>query len=96
MIVWANKDPEEVLDYQNRWNLDVGETLLTSVHQIVSGDCTMDLTKPHDITDAVNNITTVWLAGGTVANSPTLVLNRVTTSKGRTYEQTARVRIREK
>lgn len=95
MIVWANKDPEEVLDYQNRWNLDVGETLVSSTHSVVSGDVTMDLTKPHDITDSVNNITTVWLAGGTLGTLA-VILNRVTTSKSRTYDQSAKLRVRAK
>lgn len=96
MITWPSKDPNEVLDYQLDWadpaspRLLTGETLLTSTFTVVSGDVVINSTA-----FAPTGLTTVWLSGGT-AGTVCEILNRVTTSGGRTYDQTMRLRIRTK
>lgn len=96
MLTMAPKDPNEVLDYQFNWaavgasRLDTGETLVTSTWTVVEGDVVID-----DQEFEANGLTTVWLSGGTI-NTRCKLLNRVTTSNGRTYDQSARLRIREK
>lgn len=44
---------------------------------------------------APSGLTTVWLSGGT-AGEKCVILNRVTTSEGRTYDQSVNLRIRDK
>jgi hypothetical protein len=97
MITWPAKDPNEVLDYEFDWadeetgpRLVTGETLLSSDFSVVEGDVVID-SEDFEAT----GITTVWLSGGT-AGTLCKILNRVTTSGGRTYDQTAKLRIRDK
>lgn len=91
MLTWPPKDPEEVLDYQVDWSprLVTGETLATSLFTVASG--TITISSQSNTT----TVTTVWLAAGT-PNTVVQILNKVTTSGGRTYEQTVRLRLREK
>jgi hypothetical protein len=94
MITWDSKDPDEVRDYTYDWSdagdrsLETGETLLTSVFAVVDGDVVID-----DDDFADTGLVTVWLSAGTVDTICT-IRNRVTTSGGRTYDQTAKLRIR--
>ena len=90
---WAPKDPDEVLDYMVDWQddddpcLEAGETISTSTFTIVTGTVVIDSQSNTDTT------ATVWLSGGAVGERCD-VLNRVTTSEGRTYDHTAKLRIR--
>jgi hypothetical protein len=91
---WPSKDPNEVLDYQFDWadeddpRLEDGETLTDSDFSVVTGTVVIDSQ------DWVpTGLTTVWLSGGTL-NEACVILNRVVTSEGRTYDKSARLRIR--
>lgn len=94
MLQWPPKDPDEVLDYQLDWadpddpRLETGETLTASQYSIVEGDVEIN-----SQTFAESGLTTVWLSGGT-SGTLCIVLNRVTTSGGRTYDQSVKLRIR--
>lgn len=90
MSCWPNKDPNEVLDYQVDWGtniLQAGETIITSVFLVESGDVTIDSD------DVVGGLTTVWLSGGT-DGTRCKITNRITTSDGRVYDRTRTLRIR--
>jgi hypothetical protein len=93
---WPTKDPNEVLDYQFDWDappeqggprLATGETITTSTFILASGDVTIDSMS------FSGGLTTVWLSGGT-AGGVNVITNRVVTSAGRTYDQSARLRVR--
>lgn len=94
MLSWPSKDPNEVLDYQVNWasadnpRLETGETLLTSNFSVVSGDVVINSES-----FLATGLCTVWLSGGT-ADTACVILNRVTTSAGRTYDQSVKLRIR--
>lgn len=92
MQSWPTKDPDEVLDYQFDWTdrLVTGETISTSVFSKASDD-TITLGS----TSVSGAVTTVWISAGTIGELCE-VTNRVTTSAGRTYDETARLRIRSK
>lgn len=91
MLTWPPKDPNEVLDYDIDWTdrLEDGETISSSTFTVSSGDVEID-----SDTDAAG-VTTVWLSGGT-DNTTCVILNRITTSEGRTYDQSVKLRIRSK
>lgn len=95
MLTWPSKDPNEILDYQLNWadpddpRLETGETLLTSTFSVVSGDVVIDSSS-----FVGTGLTTVWLSSGTVGTA-CVILNRVTTSGGRTYDQSVKLRIRD-
>lgn len=96
MLQWPSKDPNEVLDYQLDWadptngpRLQTGETLLTSVWTVSQGDVVINSS-----TFTPGGMSTVWLSGGT-DNTKCELLNRVTTSGGRTYDETVVLRIRD-
>lgn len=91
MLSWPSKDPNEVLDYQVNWGsrLETGETIVTSEFSVVDGDVEIQTPTP----DPVGAKCTVWLTGGTDGTTAE-VLNRITTSVGRTYDQTVKLRIR--
>lgn len=84
------KDPDEVLDYTVDWDnrLLTGETISTSTWVIPTG-----ITKDSDAND--DTTATVWLSGGTAGTNYSLV-NRITTSQGRTYDQTITIRVNER
>jgi hypothetical protein len=94
MLQWPEKDPNEVLDYQLDWadpedpRLETSELLLTSVWSIVLGDVVIDSSS-----FTAGGLSTVWTSAGS-AGMKCELLNRVTTSKGRTYDKTVVLRIR--
>lgn len=92
MNVWPSKDPNEVLDYQLDWSdrLISGETIATSAWSLVSGDVVIAGSPAPSISVGV---TTVWLTGGT-DGTVSVVLNRIVTSQGRTYDESTKLRIR--
>lgn len=98
MLQWPNKDPDEILDYQFDWadpkypRLQTNELLVSSTWALLSGDVVI-LTNPA-ASFAPSGLTTVWLSGGTNGTVSELV-NKVTTSLGRTYEINGKVRVRE-
>lgn len=88
-LEWPNKDQNEVLDYELNWSdrLD-GDTIDTSVWTVPAG-----LTKDSD--EFNGPVATVWLSGGTDGENYTL-LNRITTTGGRTMDQSVKLRVRPK
>lgn len=89
MLTWPSKDPNEVLDYQIDWTarLASGETISTSTFTVASG------TVVKDSSSYLAGVATVWLSGGADGEVCT-ILNRITTSAGRTYDQSVKLRIR--
>lgn len=86
---WPSKDPDEILDYLFNWTarLVTGETISTSVMLLASGTVTLG------VATIVGTTTKVWISGGT-AGGVSVVTNRITTSASRTYEESAKLRIR--
>jgi hypothetical protein len=84
------KDPDEVLDYVRDWSavLVGGDTIATSTWTPETG-ITVN-SSSHDDTTA-----TVWISGGTLG-ADYGVLNRITTTAGRTLDHTLRFLIRAK
>lgn len=92
MQSWPSKDPDEVLDYQFDWTdrLVAGEAISTSTF-IKEADDTITL----GVTSIAAGVTTVWISGGTIGEV-CRVTNRIVTNAGRTYDETAVLRIRSK
>lgn len=76
-----NKDPDEILDYQIDWSERLGTDIITTSIWILPGGITENSNSFTDTT------ATIWLSGGTDGARYDLV-NRVTSSGGRTLEQT--------
>lgn len=97
MLNWPDKDPNEVLDYDLDWadpedpRLQTGETLTSSTWTVVTGDVVIDGVRT---TYTPQGLSTVWLTGGTAATK-CILLNRVTTSLGRTYDKSVVLRIKD-
>lgn len=88
MLIFPNKDPDEVLDYTIDWlPRTQGDTIATSVWSLEDA---AGLTI--DSSSFTANGTTVWLSGGT-AGEVGVLLNRITTTGGRTLDETAAVSI---
>lgn len=85
-MVWPDKDPDEILDYQVDWTgrLD-GDTIATSTWILPTG-----ITQ--NSVDQSTTHTTIWLSGG-VDGKTYEVTNRITTAGGRTYDQSIDIRI---
>jgi hypothetical protein len=90
LLQFPAKDSDEVLDYQIDWaaNLAAGETISTSTFTVDNG---LTIQSQSNTT----TVTTVWLAAGTEGLTAK-ILNRVTTSGGRTMDQTVTLPIRKK
>lgn len=89
MNAWPPKDPDEVLDYQFDWTarLAPSETIATSAMFRDSGSVVMNSNG------VLSPITVVWLSGGTVGEV-CVITNRIVTNQGRTYDESAKLRIR--
>lgn len=88
-LEWPYKDPDEVLDYQLDWSGRLGsDTIASSSWTVPAG-----ITKNSDTN--TTTVTTIWLSSGTL-NSSYDLQNRVTTTGGRTMDQTVRIRIKAK
>ncbi len=83
------KDPDAVLDYGHEWALEPDETLTASVWAAPAG-----ISLDSDTFQPSGGRTTVWLSGGEEGAVYRLV-NRITTSQGRTDEKTLRVWVRD-
>jgi len=81
------KDPHAVLDYGFDWSewLATGETISSSAWTIPTG-----IIKDSDTNTTTT--TTAWLSGGTVGTTY-LVVNRITTSAGRTEDRSVYIRV---
>ncbi len=87
------KDPDDICDYQFNWEerLEDGETIATSTFTIDEGSVEVDMVdNPPDFAGA---LTTFWLSGG-VAGETCIITNRIVTSAGRQYDDSARLRIK--
>ena len=89
MNSWPTKDPDEILDYQFNWTdrMAASETITTSNMTRVSGTVTLASNS------IATPITTVWLSGG-AAGEVAIITNRIVTNQGRTYEESAKLRVR--
>lgn len=89
MQSWPSKDPNEVLDYRFDWTsrLATSETISTSTFIVAEGSVT--LANP----SILDGKTTVWLSGGTLGEV-NVITNRIVTNQGRTYDESARLRVR--
>jgi len=83
------KDPDAVLDYKNNWLAWLG------TDRIIASTWTATAGITIDSDTFTRNETVVWLSGGTVGSSYTLV-NRITTSLGRVDDRSIIIRINQK
>jgi hypothetical protein len=97
VLTWPAKDPNEVLDYDIDWSerLETGETISTSTWTVVDGTVTISAGPTPPAPSISAGVTTCWISAGT-AGEACVVLNRITTSAGRTYDQSVKLRIRSK
>lgn len=89
MLIWPNKDENEVLDYKIDWSARLvdGDTLISSVFIITPSGLVED-SSTFDTTTS-----TIWLSAG-INNENYNILNRVETAQGRIMDQTVRLSIR--
>lgn len=86
VLKWPTKDTDEVLDYTVDWTARLaGDTIATSTYFVPAGT----LVEAFDTFD--DSTTTIWLTGGTDGEVFD-ILNRITTTGGRTYDQTVRLK----
>ncbi len=84
------KDPDEIVDYDLSWEDEMTadtDTISSSTWTVPAG-----ITK-----DSSSNTTTrtkVWLSGGTIGETYTL-LNRVVTAGGRTLDQSVKLKMKD-
>lgn len=92
-LKWPNKDKDEVLDYTVDWTDRLaGDIISTSVFYI-DGGSPDDLIEMFDTND--DSTTTIWVSGGTDGITYS-ILNRITTTGGRTYDQTVKIKVKER
>lgn len=90
VLRWPDKDPNETLDYRLNWRarIPAGDSITTSVWS-----------SPAGITKGTNTYTTytttLWLSGGTTGETYTFT-NTITTTQGRTLEQSVTITLVEK
>lgn len=89
---WARpKDPNEVLDYDLDWSAQ----MTADTDEIVSSMWTVPAGITKDSQSATTTRTKVWLSGGT-ANATYELLNRIVTDGGRTFDQTVKLKMKDR
>jgi hypothetical protein len=106
MLIWDPKDPDEVLDYDIDWTgrlysaaeldqLEAGATV-TPADQIASSQFQIPTgSLVANSSSYSTTATKVWLAGGDLGASYEN-LNRITTTGGRTMDQTVKLKVKAK
>lgn len=83
------KDPDEVKDYVVDWTDRLaGDAIASSTWIVPDG-----ITKDSDAFDVDESTATIWLSGGTLGDNYEFV-NRITTTGGRTLDQTMKLKCR--
>ena len=94
MLVWPTKGPTETLDYDVDWSDRlVGDSIQSSGWQIEQTDGALVMGAFPSTFDL--QATKVWLSGGTVGQTYTL-LNTITTLNGDTMVETVLINVRVK
>lgn len=91
-MTWERpKDPDEVVDYDLSWAEQMAadsDTIATSTWTVPAG-----ITK-----SSISNTTTrtkIWFSGGTAGQTYSCV-NRVVTAGGRTFDQTMKLKVKDR
>jgi len=83
ILLWPDKDPDEILDYQMDWSSRlVGDIISVSTWVLPVGSTLNKVAESKTTTS-----TTIWLSGGTLGERYEL-LNRIDTAAGRKMDQT--------
>ena len=87
------KDPDDFCDYQFDWSsrLEPGETIALSTFAVDQGSIVINNTTDPPTIDGA--LTTFWVSGG-VSGEVCVITNTITTSVGRKYDASGRLRIR--
>lgn len=96
----ASKDPDEVKDFGVNWIPRLGtDDIVSSDWSITIGAGLVIDSDSFNNSDTVDGeaakTTTVWLSGGTTVVGTYELLNRITTSGGRTYDQTVKLKVKD-
>lgn len=90
MLIWPDKDPNEVLEYKIDWSAKLeGDTIVSSDWFLPDGL----IGSRYAYSDTE---TEIWLSEGVNSRRLVPVLNRVTTVAGRTMDQTVYIKIHQK
>ena len=96
LVKFPFKDPDEIDDYKLDWTSRLApesDTVATSDWTIVT-DMTGDANELVIVVKTnTDSSTTVWLADGTIGNTY-ILLNHITTTGGRTLEQSVAIKIK--
>lgn len=93
MLVMPSKDPDEILDYGVDWTGQMAadvDAIDTSQFIVDQGSVMVEGSPAPSVTGAV---TLAFISGGTLGEVA-LVTNRITTTGGRTWDETMKIRIR--
>lgn len=91
-LKWDDKDPDDVDAFQLDWSERLSsETITSSTWSINPATGTTPLTKNTD--QFTTTMTTIWLSGGD-DDADYELTNHVTTTAGRAFDQTVKLRVR--
>jgi hypothetical protein len=86
-LSWPSKDPDEVLDYSLNWSQALSGDTIVSSDWTISDSSLVENHSTNSSTSA-----TIWLEDGTL-NTTYTVTNTIVTAAGRTFQQSANIRI---
>lgn len=88
---WDPKDPDEIKDYEFDWSEILGtDAIATSAWSVASGVGLVIDTPSDTHTDTT---TTFWASEGDLGVTYS-ILNRITTTGGRTYDRTRKLKMK--
>lgn len=93
MTFSTRKDPDSVEDFSIDWIDTLSES--SPIDVIATSEWTVEKTLVVDSDAKTNSTTTVWVSGGRLNKYQTIV-NKITTTGGRTYNRTITFKVQEK
>lgn len=93
MLIMPSKDPDEILDYGVNWTDQMtadNDTIVTSMFIVDQGDVTIEASPAPSVD---GHVTLAFISGG-VLGEYAHITNRITTTGGRTWDETMKIRIR--
>lgn len=92
MLKWDDKDPDDVDAFGVDWSSRLtAETIASSSWTIDPADGATPLTN--ETVSFTTTTTTIWLSGG-VADEVYTLTNRISTTAGRTLDQSVRLKVK--
>lgn len=97
MKPWPAKDPDDIKDYGLNWSkqMTLDADTIASYDPFIESGSVAIVDEPGKIPSHTDTHTSVWLSGGELGEE-CVIVNRITTTGGRQYDHSRKLKIKAK